>query len=75
VLLNWIRENEQRAISLGYTTDHDKRLFVVQNDSLTDVHWTISGEVVLITLVGGRPSRRRIVVVPCSNILRASVSG
>src|SRR3569623_913277 len=27
--------------------------FVTQNASLTDVHWTMSGEVVLMTLVGG----------------------
>ena len=29
------------------------KVFVAQNASLTDVHWTMSGEVVLITLVGG----------------------
>lgn len=69
-VLKSIRENEQRAISLGYKTDQYKllafilsgtlaglagsvKVFVVQNASLTDVHWTMSGEVVLITLVGG----------------------
>src|SRR5262249_45876306 len=65
-----IRENEQRAISLGYKTDQYKllafilsgtiagfagalKVFVAQNASLTDVHWTMSGEIVLMTLVGG----------------------
>src|SRR4051812_23904993 len=69
-VLKAIRENEQRAISLGYKTDQYKllafilsgtlaglagalKVFVAQNASLTDVHWTMSGEVVLITLVGG----------------------
>ena len=65
-----IRENEPRAISLGYKTDQYKllafilsgtlagfagslKVFVAQNASLTDVHWTMSGEIVLMTLVGG----------------------
>ena len=69
-VLKAIRENEPRAISLGYKTDHYKliafvlsgtlagfagalKVFVAQNASLTDVHWTMSGEVVLMTLVGG----------------------
>jgi len=69
-VLKSIRENEQRAISLGYKTDHYKllafvlsgtlagfagalKVFVAQNASLTDVHWTQSGEIVLMTLVGG----------------------
>ena len=29
------------------------KVLVVQNASLTDVHWSMSGEVVLMTLVGG----------------------
>ena len=29
------------------------KVFVAQNASLTDVHWTMSGEIVLMTLVGG----------------------
>src|SRR5437588_11690683 len=70
VLLTAIRENEPRAISLGYKTDQYKllayilsgtlagfagslKVFVAQNASLTDVHWTMSGEIVLMTLVGG----------------------
>jgi len=69
-VLKAIRENEPRAISLGYKTDRYKLLafvlsaalsgtagatkaLVVQLASLTDVHWTMSGEVVLMTLVGG----------------------
>lgn len=69
-VLKAIRENEPRAISLGYKTDQYKlmayilsgglaglagamKIFVAQNASLTDVHWSMSGEVVLMTLVGG----------------------
>lgn len=69
-VLKSIRENEQRAISLGYNTDRYKllafilsgtiagfggslKVLVMQNASLTDVHWTMSGEIVLMTLVGG----------------------
>jgi branched-chain amino acid transport system permease protein len=69
-VLKAIRENEPRAISLGYKTDRYKLLafvlsatlaglggatkaIVLQLASLTDVHWSTSGEVVLMTLVGG----------------------
>jgi branched-chain amino acid transport system permease protein len=69
-VLKAIRENEARAISLGYKTDRYKLLafilsatlagvagstkaIVFQLASLTDVHWSMSGEVVLMTLVGG----------------------
>jgi branched-chain amino acid transport system permease protein len=69
-VLKSIRENEPRAISLGYKTDQYKllafvlsgtlagfagslKVFVAQNASLTDVHWSQSGEIVLMTLVGG----------------------
>ena len=69
-VLKSIRENEPRAISLGYKAHHYKLLafvlsaalsglaggtksFVFQLASLTDVHWTMSGEVVLMTLLGG----------------------
>jgi branched-chain amino acid transport system permease protein len=69
-VLKAIRENEPRAISLGYKTDRYKlgafvisaalaglagamKAFVAQNASLTDVHWSTSGEVILMTLVGG----------------------
>ena len=69
-VLKAIRENEPRAISLGYDTTHYKfmafvlsatlaglagatKALVFQLASLTDVHWTMSGEVVLMTLLGG----------------------
>ena len=69
-VLKAIRENEARAISLGYDTDRYKLLafvlsatlsglagatkaIVFQLASLTDVYWTMSGEVVLMTLLGG----------------------
>jgi len=69
-VLKAVRENEQRAVSLGYKTDDYKlvafvlsatlaglagslKALVFQLASLTDVHWTMSGEVVLMTLVGG----------------------
>jgi branched-chain amino acid transport system permease protein len=69
-VLKAIRENEQRAISLGYDTERYKFLaymlsaalaglaggtkaIVFQLASLTDVHWSMSGEVVLMTLLGG----------------------
>lgn len=69
-VLKSIRENEQRATSLGYKVDQYKllayilsgtlagfagalKVFVAQNASLTDVYWTMSGEIVLMTLVGG----------------------
>ena len=69
-VLKAIRENEPRAISLGYDVDRYKLLafvlsaalaglagapkaLVFQFASLTDVHWTVSGEVVLMTLLGG----------------------
>ncbi|MGZ8260281.1 MAG: branched-chain amino acid ABC transporter permease [Caldimonas sp.] len=69
-VLKAIRENEPRAISLGYDADRYKlvafvisggiaglagatKSIVFQLASLTDVHWTMSGEVVLMTLLGG----------------------
>ena len=69
-VLKAIRENEPRAVSLGYDTDRYKLLafvlsaalaglaggtkaLVFQLASLTDVHWSMSGEVVLMTLLGG----------------------
>jgi branched-chain amino acid transport system permease protein len=69
-VLKAIRENEPRAISLGYDADRYKLLafvlsatlsglagatkaIVFQLASLTDVHWTMSGEVVLMVLLGG----------------------
>ncbi|WP_225879029.1 branched-chain amino acid ABC transporter permease [Zeimonas arvi] len=69
-ILKAIRENEPRALSLGYDTDRYKHVafvlsgtlagvagatkaLVFQLASLTDVHWSMSGEVVLMTLLGG----------------------
>ncbi len=69
-VLKAIRENEPRAISLGYNVHQYKliafvlsaalsglaggtKAIVFQLASLTDVHWTMSGEVVLMTLLGG----------------------
>ncbi len=69
-VLKAIRENEPRAVSLGYNVNRYKLLVftlsatmaglagatksqVFQLASLTDVHWSMSGEVVLMTLLGG----------------------
>jgi len=69
-VLKAVRENEPRALSLGYQADRYKliafvlsaalsglaggtKALVFQLASLTDVHWTMSGEVVLMTLLGG----------------------
>lgn len=69
-VLRAIRDNEPRAISLGYRTDRYKLLaftlsatlaglagatkaLVFQLASLTDVTWQMSGDVVLMTLIGG----------------------
>jgi len=69
-VLKAIRENEPRAISLGYAVDRYKLLafvlsstlaglagatkaIVFQLASLTDAHWHMSGDVVLMALLGG----------------------
>ncbi len=69
-ILKAIRENEPRAISLGYAVDRYKLLAFVLSAalaglagslktlvlgfaSLSDVHWQSSGEVILMTLLGG----------------------
>jgi branched-chain amino acid transport system permease protein len=69
-VLRAIRENEPRAISLGYQVDRYKMLAFVLSaalsglagamkamvlgfETLTDAHWSMSGLVVLMTLVGG----------------------
>ncbi|OWW19053.1 branched-chain amino acid ABC transporter permease [Noviherbaspirillum denitrificans] len=69
-VLKAVKENEPRAISLGYDTDRYKLLAFVLSaslaglagatktvvlgfETLTDVHWSMSGLVVLMTLVGG----------------------
>ena len=69
-VLQAIRENEPRALSLGYDVDRFKLLafvisatlaglagatkaIVFQFASLTSAHWQTSGDVILMTLVGG----------------------
>lgn len=69
-VLKAVKENEPRAISLGYDVDRYKLLAFVLSaalsglagatktlvlgfETLTDAHWTMSGLVVLMTLVGG----------------------
>jgi branched-chain amino acid transport system permease protein len=69
-VLKAIRENQPRAVSLGYHVDRYKfvafvlsaalaglaggtKVFVSGSASLTDVNWPMSGEVVLMALLGG----------------------
>src|SRR3546814_3893635 len=69
-ILRAIRENEARALSIGYKVNRYKlqafvisamlsglagstKALVFQLASLTDVHWSMSGEVILMTLIGG----------------------
>src|SRR3984885_5576730 len=90
-ILKAIRENEPRAVSLGYRTLQYKlaafvlsaaiaglagatKALVVQNASLTDVSFSTSGEVVLMTLVGGMgtfygPVVGALIVVAMQNYL------
>jgi len=94
-VLKAIRENEPRAISLGYAVDRYKLLafvlsstlaglagatkaIVFQLASLTDAHWHMSGEVVLMTLVGGLgtvlgPSVGALTIVGLENLLADKV--
>jgi branched-chain amino acid transport system permease protein len=90
-VLSAIRENEPRALSLGYDVARYKLLaFVIsaglsglagslkaltfQFASLSDVHWHLSGAVVLMTLLGGMgtvmgPSVGALLVVALENYL------
>ncbi len=69
-VLKAIRENEPRALSLGYHVDRYKlaafglsaalsglaggtKAIVTQSATLTDMHWSMSGEVILMILLGG----------------------
>ncbi len=69
-VLKAVRENEPRAVSLGYDVDKYKLLGFVLSTALaglagsmktlvlgfatlSDAHWSLSGEVVLMTLLGG----------------------
>ena len=98
-VLKAIRENEPRAISLGYDVDRYKLLAFVLSTALaglggslktlvlgfatlSDAHWSLSGEVVLMTLLGGMAPwrtiwrcRRRCADIspklPCSSAMRA----
>ncbi len=90
-VLRAIRENEPRALSLGYDVNRYKlvafvlsaalsglagslKAAVLQFASLSDVHWHRSGEVVLMTLLGGMgtplgPSVGALVIVTLENYL------
>jgi branched-chain amino acid transport system permease protein len=90
-VLKAIRDNEARAISLGYAVNRYKlmvfvmsatlaglagatKALVFQLASLTDVHWSMSGEVVLMTLLGGMgtvfgPAVGALVIVTMQNYL------
>ena len=92
-VLRSIRENEARALSLGYDVDRYKlvafvisaglsglagatKTLVFQSETLTDVHWHMSGEVVLMTLLGGMgtvlgPSVGALIVLILQNYLSA----
>lgn len=93
-VLKAIRENEARAISLGYDTAKYKlgafvlsamlaglaggiKALVFQLATLTDVQWQMSGEVVLMTLLGGigtmsGPVVGAFIVVMLQNYLAAT---
>ncbi|MBI5164860.1 MAG: branched-chain amino acid ABC transporter permease, partial [Magnetospirillum sp.] len=90
-VLKAIRDNEPRAVSLGYEVDRYKLIafvlsaalsglagsmksLVFQLASLTDVNWHMSGEVVLMTLLGGvgtifGPTAGAFLVVAIQNYL------
>jgi len=92
-VLKAIRENEARALSLGYDVDKYKLLafvlscalsglagatkaLVFKFETLSDVHWSMSGEVVLMTLLGGMgtivgPTVGAFIVVTLQNYLSA----
>ena len=95
-VLKAIRENEARALSLGYDVDKYKLLafvlscalsglagatkaLVFKFETLTDAHWSMSGEVVLMTLLGGMgtilgPTVGAFIVLTLQNYL-ASLEG
>ncbi|EYS80955.1 ABC transporter permease, partial [Cupriavidus sp. SK-4] len=69
-ILKAIKENEPRAVSLGYDVDRFKltafvlsaalsglagsiKALVLGFETLSDVHWSMSGMVILMTLLGG----------------------
>ena len=95
-VLKAIRENEPRALSLGYDAERYKLLafvlsatlsglagatkaIVFQLASLTDVQWQMSGEVVLMTLLGGMgtifgPVVGAFVIIGIENYLSAGIT-
>jgi branched-chain amino acid transport system permease protein len=90
-MLHAIRENETRAVSLGYRIQHYKLLAFILSAALSgvaggaktlafhfaalsDVYWHTSGQVILMTLLGGAgtlagPSVGALLVVTLSNAL------
>ena len=90
-VLKSVRENEPRALSLGYNVDRYKLLAFVLSGTiaglagatksiafgiatLTDVSWQMSGEVVLMTLLGGMgtilgPALGAAIIVTMQNYL------
>ena len=94
-VLKMIRENEPRAISLGYQVDRYKLLAFVLSAALaglagslktlvmgfatlSDVHWSMSGEVILMTLLGGvgtffGPAMGAGIVISLQNLLADKV--
>jgi branched-chain amino acid transport system permease protein len=97
VVLQAIRENEARAISLGYDVNRHKLLAFVlsatlsglagaikvvamQIATLTDVHWHLSGQVVLMSLFGGMgtfvgPIFGGITIISLQNFFADKVGG
>ena len=95
-VLRAIRENQPRALSLGYDVDRYKLLafvisaglsgmagsmkaLVFQSATLSDVHWHLSGTVILMTLLGGLgtpfgPSVGALLVVGLENYLAGTGS-
>ena len=94
MILRSIRENENRAVSLGYSVANYKlaafvmsaalaglagatKAIVFQFATLTDVTWQMSGEVILMTLLGGigtmiGPAVGATLVVTLQNTLATS---
>ena len=94
-VLKMIRENEPRAVSLGYQVDRYKLLAFVLSAALaglagsmktlvmgfatlSDVHWSMSGEVILMTLLGGvgtffGPAMGAGIVISLQNLLADKV--
>src|SRR5208282_6446106 len=92
-VLKAIRDNEPRAISLGYRAARYKlavfvlsatlagvagsmKAIVSQLATLTDVHWSMSGEAILMTLVGGMgtifgPAIGAVIIVTIQNYLNS----